>query len=192
MGWTIPHIYSPSDPDADQELNTAEAYAKHAIEILAKMPKPAGLTDEQFATAKTRRTFQAHSALGLVYFRREDYEHSASELEQSTKEQSDPGSDRSFRSGSRPAKLESPWRSGGGFSRMHARSRESCRINASRTRNRRKRRWIKRWPSKLRRLFHYLGSPADLPSLADTSRTDGRECVDGFAGDDEASSSWRE
>jgi tetratricopeptide (TPR) repeat protein len=85
VGWTIPHLYNPSDPDADQELNTAETYAKHAIEVLAKLPKPAGLTDGQFAAAKTRRTFQAHSALGLVYFRREDYEHSASELEQSTK-----------------------------------------------------------------------------------------------------------
>jgi tetratricopeptide (TPR) repeat protein len=85
VGWTIPHIYDPSDPAADQELNTAETYAKHAIEVLAKLPKPAGLTDEQFAAAKTKRTFQAHSALGLVYFRREDYEHSAGELEQSTK-----------------------------------------------------------------------------------------------------------
>jgi|SRR5579862_404658 len=85
VGWTIPHVYSPSDPDADQELNTAETYAKHAIEVLAKMPKPAGLTAEQFAAAKTKRTFQAHSALGLVYFRREDFDKSASELEQSTK-----------------------------------------------------------------------------------------------------------
>ena len=85
VGWTIPHIYSPDDADADQELNTAETYAKRAIEVLAKLPKPPGLTDEQFAAAKTKRTFQAHSALGLVYFRREDYEHSASELEQSTK-----------------------------------------------------------------------------------------------------------
>src|SRR5690348_7900716 len=34
VGWTIPHIYNPSDPDADQELNTAETYAKHAIEVL--------------------------------------------------------------------------------------------------------------------------------------------------------------
>ena len=85
VGWTIPHLYNPNDPNADQELNTAETYAKHAIEVLAKLPKTAGLTDEQFAAAKTKRTFQAHSALGLVYFRREDYEHSASELEQSTK-----------------------------------------------------------------------------------------------------------
>lgn len=85
VGWTIPHVYSPNDADADQELDRAEKYSKHAIEVLAKMSKPAGLTDEQFTAAKATRSFQAHSALGLVYFRREDYEHSASELEQSTK-----------------------------------------------------------------------------------------------------------
>jgi tetratricopeptide (TPR) repeat protein len=85
VGWTIPHVYNPNDSDADQELNTAETYAKHAIEVLAKMPKPPGLTDEQFAMAKTARTFQAHSALGLVYFRRDDYDKSASELALSTK-----------------------------------------------------------------------------------------------------------
>lgn len=85
VGWTIPHVYNPSDPDADQELNTAETYAKHAIEVLTKMPKPAGMTEEQFAAAKAARSFQAHSALGLVYFRREDFEKSASELAESTK-----------------------------------------------------------------------------------------------------------
>lgn len=85
VGWTIPHVYSPNDPDADQELAKAEAFAKHAIEVLAKMPKPVDMTDAQFAASKSRRSFQAHSALGLVYFRRDDYDDSAKELEQSTK-----------------------------------------------------------------------------------------------------------
>ena len=49
------------------------------------MHKPPELTDAQFAASKTKRSFQAHSALGLVYFRREDFEDSAKELEQSTK-----------------------------------------------------------------------------------------------------------
>lgn len=85
VGWTIPHVYNPNDANADQELSTAETYAKHAIEVLAKMPKPPGLTEGQFAAAKQKRSFQAHSALGLVYFRRNDYDNSAKELEQSTK-----------------------------------------------------------------------------------------------------------
>lgn len=90
VGWTIPHVYSPSDPNADQELNKAETYSKHAIEVLAKLHKPPDLTDAQFAAALAKRTSQAHSALGLVYFRRNDYDHSAKELEQSTKGNSTP------------------------------------------------------------------------------------------------------
>jgi tetratricopeptide (TPR) repeat protein len=85
VGWTIPHVYSPSDPDAVQELNKAETYAKHAIEVLDKMAKPTDLNDSQFAAAKAKRYVQAHSALGLVYFRREDYENSAKELALATK-----------------------------------------------------------------------------------------------------------
>ena len=84
VGWTIPHVYNPNDSDAGQQLDTAEKYAKHAIEVMAKMPKPSGLTDEQFVAAKAARSFQAHSALGLVYFRREDYGDSAKELALST------------------------------------------------------------------------------------------------------------
>jgi len=84
VGWTIPHVLKPSDPDADQELEKAEKFAKHAVDVLATLPKPPDLTDSQFTAAKARRTYQAHSALGLVYFRRNDYDNSEKELEQST------------------------------------------------------------------------------------------------------------
>ncbi len=90
VGWTIPHVYNPSDPDADQELDKAATYAQHAIEVLAKMSKPPDLTEAQFEAAKTKRLFQAHSALGLVYFRREDYDNSVKELQQSTKNNPSP------------------------------------------------------------------------------------------------------
>jgi tetratricopeptide (TPR) repeat protein len=85
VAWTIPHVYSPDDSDADQELKKAESYAKHALEVLPTTPKPAGVTGAQFLASKAKRSLQAHSALGLVYFRREDYENSAKELEQATK-----------------------------------------------------------------------------------------------------------
>jgi hypothetical protein len=89
LSWTIAHVYQPSDPNAADELAKAESSAKQALEVLAALPKPAGMTDEQFAAAKARRTAQAHSALGLVDFRRNDYENSAKELEQSPKDQTD-------------------------------------------------------------------------------------------------------
>ena len=85
IGWTIPHVYSPDDADAEQELTKAETYAKHALEVLAAMPKPEGMSDAQFEAAKAKRVFQAHSALGLVYFRRDEYDKSASELALATK-----------------------------------------------------------------------------------------------------------
>ena len=82
VGWTIPHAFDPKSPDANDQLDKAQKYALHAIDVLATLPKPAGKTDEQFATAKAWRTYQAHSALGLVYFRRNDYESSEKELAQ--------------------------------------------------------------------------------------------------------------
>ena len=83
VGWVIPHVYNPHDDNAQEQLNKAETCEKHAIEVMGTMPKPAGLTDKQFAASKAQKAIQAHSALGLVYFRREDYANSASELQQS-------------------------------------------------------------------------------------------------------------
>jgi tetratricopeptide (TPR) repeat protein len=81
-GWVIPHFYNPHAENADEQLNKAETLEKHAIEVLATMAKPASLTDAQFAASKAQKATQAHSALGLVYFRREDYANSAAELQQ--------------------------------------------------------------------------------------------------------------
>jgi len=85
VGWTIPHVSNPSDPDHEQQLTKAETYSKHALDVMAKMPKPHGVSDADFEAAKAKRSFQAHSALGLVYFRRNDYENSAMELALATK-----------------------------------------------------------------------------------------------------------
>ncbi len=90
VGWVIPHVYQPTDPDASAELDKAETYAKHAIEVMATMPKPSHLSDAQFAAAKAQKAAEAHSALGLVYYRREDFASSAKELEQAVQGSSNP------------------------------------------------------------------------------------------------------
>jgi tetratricopeptide (TPR) repeat protein len=84
VGWVIPHTYNPSDLDADKNLTKAENYEKHSIELLGTLPKPANMTDEQFAASKTEDLSIAHSGLGLVYFRRQQYDNSAAELKQAT------------------------------------------------------------------------------------------------------------
>jgi tetratricopeptide (TPR) repeat protein len=91
VGWVIPHSYDPSDPASERRLEKAETYEKHALEVLPKLPKPAALTDDQFAAAKTHYESMAHSGLGLVYFRQQKPEDSLKELQQATAgEQSDP------------------------------------------------------------------------------------------------------
>jgi hypothetical protein len=82
-GWVIPRAYDSKDPDADKRLDKAEGYETHALDVLGKLPKPEGVTDAQFADYKTGEAGVAHSGLGMLYFRREDYEKSAKELQTS-------------------------------------------------------------------------------------------------------------
>jgi tetratricopeptide (TPR) repeat protein len=90
VGWVIPHALNPSDPDASSNLDKAERYEKHAIEVVGAMQKPASVTDDQFAQTKASLLSQAHSALGLVYFRRQDSDDSVKELQQATQSSATP------------------------------------------------------------------------------------------------------
>jgi tetratricopeptide (TPR) repeat protein len=80
-GWVYPHNYNPDDPNAEKRLSEAEAKEKHALDVLSKLSKPANMTDEQFAKTKDQALSQAHSGLGLIYFRRQDYANSITELQ---------------------------------------------------------------------------------------------------------------
>ena len=90
VGWLIPHVSKSSDPDADKQLDKAEGYEKHALEVMGTMPKPSYLTDAQFAASKAQKSVQAHSGLGLVYFRRGNFEESAKELQQAVQGNASP------------------------------------------------------------------------------------------------------
>jgi tetratricopeptide (TPR) repeat protein len=90
VGWVIPHVFDPHADDADKLLDKAETCEKSAIQVLNTMTKPARLTDAQFAAAKAQKASEAHSALGLVYFRREDYAGSVTELQQAMQNNANP------------------------------------------------------------------------------------------------------
>ena len=90
VGWVIPHVFDPNSADASANLDKAEKYEKHAIEVIGAMQKPAGLTDDQFAQTKSVVLSEAHSGLGLVYFRRQKWSDSVSELQQSTQASPNP------------------------------------------------------------------------------------------------------
>jgi len=84
VGWVIPHGLDPNDPDAVKNLDKAERYEKHAIEVVGTMAKPASMTDDQFAQSKAALLSQAHSGLGLIYFRLQQTDDSVKELQQAT------------------------------------------------------------------------------------------------------------
>ena len=82
IGWVIPHNYDPNDMDANRRLDKAEEYEKHALLLIPNLPKPDTMTDEQFTKAKNDKLSMAHSGLGLAYFRKQEIENSANELQQ--------------------------------------------------------------------------------------------------------------
>jgi tetratricopeptide (TPR) repeat protein len=84
VGWVIPHVYQPNEPNASQQLDKAQSYETKALQDIPNLPKPADMTDQQFTTAKAQKLAEAHSGLGLVYFRRQDYQKAATELQQAT------------------------------------------------------------------------------------------------------------
>ncbi|MGA9883887.1 MAG: tetratricopeptide repeat protein [Candidatus Acidiferrales bacterium] len=84
VGWVIPHVYKPDDPDGSKQLDVAQAYETKAIQDLNTLPKPVDMTDQQFSAAKADKLAEAHSGLGLVYFRRQEFEKAATELDQAT------------------------------------------------------------------------------------------------------------
>jgi tetratricopeptide (TPR) repeat protein len=84
VGWVTPRIYKEGDPDGQKKLDKAERYDKRTIELLAKAIKPATLTEVQFAELKAAALSQAHSGLGLIYFREQKTEDAARELQQVT------------------------------------------------------------------------------------------------------------
>jgi tetratricopeptide (TPR) repeat protein len=85
VGWVIPHSNDPS-----AELGKAERYEKRVLELLPTLEKPAGMTQEEFATAKSQYESQAHSGLGLVYYQRQDFENAVAEMKKSTSGASHP------------------------------------------------------------------------------------------------------
>jgi tetratricopeptide (TPR) repeat protein len=92
VGWVIPHNYDPNDVDADRRLTKAENYEKHAIELLTAMTKPDNITDEQFNKAKAASLAQAHSGLGLVYFRQQQFDKAVTEMQAAVKLDTTPDS----------------------------------------------------------------------------------------------------
>ena len=75
-GWVIPHWANPTQA----QLGKAEKYEKHVLDLMPTLVKPNGVKEKDFAAAKSQYAAQAHSGLGLVYYRKQDYSAAVAEL----------------------------------------------------------------------------------------------------------------
>jgi tetratricopeptide (TPR) repeat protein len=93
LGQTIPRAWNASMANAAAQLDEAEKFSKSAIELTPTIPKPDGMTDQQFTLAKNQTLAMAHGGLGLVYFRRGKYDAAIPEFEESAKVDPSPEAD---------------------------------------------------------------------------------------------------
>jgi tetratricopeptide (TPR) repeat protein len=90
LAMAIPRRVKANTPDGAAQLHKAEGYAKHAIELIPSMPKPATMDDAAFEKVKNDKLALAHSGLGLVDIDHQKYDDAKTELEQAVKLASSP------------------------------------------------------------------------------------------------------
>lgn len=66
LAMAIPRRVKANTPDGPQQLQKAEQYAHHAIEIIPNMAKPDTVDDATFEKAKNDKLALCHSGLGLL------------------------------------------------------------------------------------------------------------------------------
>lgn len=82
LAMAIPRRVHATSPDGAQQLQKAEQYAHHAIELIPNLPKPAEVDDAAFEKAKNDKLSLCHSGLGLIYLDHQKFEDARTELTQ--------------------------------------------------------------------------------------------------------------
>jgi len=73
LSFVFPFVYKADDPEAAAKLSRAESDAKHGLEMLQKLQKPAGVSDEQFNQAVKGLRAIFNGTVGFVALQRKDY-----------------------------------------------------------------------------------------------------------------------
>jgi tetratricopeptide (TPR) repeat protein len=74
LSFVFPFIYKADDPEAAAKLSRAESDAKHGLEVLQKLQKPAGVSDEQFNQGVKGLRAIFNGAVGFAALQRKDYQ----------------------------------------------------------------------------------------------------------------------
>ena len=80
LAMAVPRRVKSTTPDAQQQYQKAETYARHAIELIPNLTKPDTVDDATFEKAKNDKLSMAHSGLGLIDIQHQKYEDARTEL----------------------------------------------------------------------------------------------------------------
>jgi tetratricopeptide (TPR) repeat protein len=90
LAMAIPRRVKPTTPDGTQQLQKAEQYAHHAIELIPAMTKPETVDDATFEKLKNDKLSLAHSGLGLLDINHQKWDDARNELTQAVQLASSP------------------------------------------------------------------------------------------------------
>ena len=90
LAMAIPRRVKANTPDGAQQLQKAETYGHHAIELIPAMTKPDTMDDATFEKLKNDKLSLAHSGLGLIDINHSKFEDARTELTQAVQLASSP------------------------------------------------------------------------------------------------------
>jgi tetratricopeptide (TPR) repeat protein len=82
LAMAIPRRVKANTPDGPQQLQKAETYARHALDLIPTMTKPDALDDAAFEKAKNDKLALCHSGLGLLDINHQKFSDARTELTQ--------------------------------------------------------------------------------------------------------------
>jgi tetratricopeptide (TPR) repeat protein len=82
LAMAIPRRVKSNTPDGPQQLQKAEVYAHHAIELIPNLTKPETVDDAAFEKAKNDKLALCHSGLGLLDIDHSKFDDARNELTQ--------------------------------------------------------------------------------------------------------------
>jgi tetratricopeptide (TPR) repeat protein len=92
--FALPFVYKPTDTDAAAQLTRTEGEAKHGLELLEKLQKPANATQEQFTQAVKGLRSVFNGSLGFAAMQKKDYAAAITSLK--TAAEDDPSNNLTF------------------------------------------------------------------------------------------------
>ncbi len=71
--FAFPFVYNSKAADASAQVEQTDQYAKHGLDVLGKLQKPAQVTDEQFTSYVKAKRAIFNNAVGFVALQKKDY-----------------------------------------------------------------------------------------------------------------------